>query len=911
MQSVNAPQKAASGRAAKIPKKRYPHSFWWYLKLFFTGLSLVVFCAIVVTLAIGKGIYDELSATIPDINLMSQRVNTGSTKIWSAPDVYTKKRVLLAEFKGEEKRWLPIENLKVTRQYGGKNVRVPGRLIDATTSVEDKTFFTHPGMDLKRIAGAALANYKAGASVQGGSTITEQLAVNIYLKRNKDTRRRLKTALLALQLERRYSKDEILEMYLNVIYYGNRAYGCEAAARTYFNKSAADLSIAEAALLAGLPQSPTSHNPFEHFDSAKKRQGIVLKEMLQNGKLNYTQFVQAKNDSSVESEIAQSHKRFTANRQNKPRWIAPYFVSYTRQFLQKKYNYTDDSLNNAALNVYTTLDPQMQNAAEVAVRRRLGNLGGGKKLQAALVCIDPWTGGVLAMVGGRDYYNTRLNGEYNRAAQAKRQSGSTFKPYVYATAMEQGYTPNSIVIDSPLRVRDVQEVRRGGKEIKNYDFIHRGAIPFYKAIGMSNNVAATRVLLKVGIPNVIEKAHLMGIESPLVQYPSLALGASNISLLENTSAFGVFATRGLRAEETPIDYVTGPEGQTLIETEKPVRGARVLSQEAGDKMWQMLRYVVTSGTGKAAQIEGSDVIGKTGTTSSNKDVWFMGATRQLSCGVWIGYDRPSELYGSSGGKWSAPLWRTFMVQALDVWRKRNVVATMIEDARATNLARTSAQQTKKFVSRRLCDESGMLALKGCLHTHNEEFSTASDVPTQFCNLPSHVSRTQQMQNTSGAPQPGDIGYQNPGDAVNEADATARAESQARQKNPDGTGADNNDINAGATDTQADNYAPPADGTVDQNGNPNGGATDGAPARRENTSGRSRRASAIPVADTNIEYSKPQAGTDTAPSDSGNEVLVRVCADSAELATRNCPVTVERFFAPSEVPKRLCTMHGRR
>ncbi len=908
--------KSASVSTPKNPiKKRYPHSFWWYLKLFFNGVLLLLFCGIVAILAVGKDLYDRFESTVVDINVMTQRTKTGSTKIWSAPGTGGK-RVLLAELKGDKRQWIPIENLKVTRQYGGKDVRVPGRLIDATLSIEDARFYTHPGMDIKRILGAARANFRAGSSVQGGSTITEQLAVNLFLKRDKDLGRRLKTAMMALQLERRFSKDEILEMYLNEIPYGNRAEGCEAAARLYFDKSAADLSIAEAALMAGLPQGPGRLNPFEHFDRAKKRQELVLRGMLQNGKVNYTQYLQAKKDASVESAIARSHERMLAGRRSKERWIAPHFVSYVKQFLEKKYNYTEDTLNNGALDIYTTLDPQMQQAAEQMVRRRLQNLGGGRKLQAALVCIDPWTGGILTMVGGRDYYDTANNGEWNRAAQAKRQSGSTFKPYVYAAAMEQGYTPNSIVIDSPLRVRDVQEVKRGGHEVKNYDFRYRGAMPFYKAIGISDNVAATRVLLKVGIPTVVEKAHLMGIESPLVPYPSLALGTSEISLLENTSAFGVFATRGLRAEETPIDHVNGPDGQTVIETEKPVRGARVLSQEAGDKMWQMLRYVVTNGTGQQAQISGVDVIGKTGTTSSNKDVWFMGATKQLSCGVWIGYDRPSELYGSSGGKWSAPLWRNFMVQALETWRQRNIVASMIEDARATSLARSSAQQTKKYVSRRICDESGMIALAGCSRSHNEQFSAAGDIPNQVCDIPAHVERTQQMMDKSGAPQPGDIGYNANGYKPNDDDpsergATARAESQADQTGLENQRDQSNGINAGATDTRTDDYAPPADGTLNSDGtrsrNSGNRSPDGITTRRENISSRMRRDKAANSARP-IEYSNPSSGE---TSDSGNEVLVRVCADSGERATSLCPVTVERFFAPADVPKQFCTIHRRR
>ncbi|HVF85085.1 MAG TPA: penicillin-binding transpeptidase domain-containing protein, partial [Abditibacteriaceae bacterium] len=533
-------------------------------------------------------------------------------------------------------------------------------------------------------------------------------------------------------------------------------------------------------------------------------------------------------------------------------------------------------------------------------------LSSRKKLQAALVCIDPWTGGVLAMVGGRDYYDTAHNGEWNRAVQGKRQSGSTFKPFVYATAMEQGFTPNSPVLDSPLRVLNNREVRRGGHEIKNYDFIHRGWIPLYKAIGVSDNVAAVRVLMKVGIQNVVEKAHLMGIESPLVPVPTLALGTSDISLLENTSAFGVFATRGLRAEETPIDHINGPDGETIIETEKPVRGARVLSQEAGNKMWQMLRYVVADGTGQQAQIDGVEVIGKTGTTSNNKDVWFMGATKQLVTGVWIGYDRPSELYGSSGGKWSAPLWRSFMVKALDTWRQRNVVATMIEDARSTTLAKRNAEQTKKYVMRRICDESGLLAISGCPDAHMVEFSASGDVPTQICAIPEHVQRTQEMQDKSGRPRPGDLGYDDPnsqsGSASSPRDMTARSEARDATQSSAGTG-----------DSVPENSAPPADATSNMDGATGNSDDDFGTARNQNTAydaqSEAARRAAIRMAAAN-EYANAVSSA-VAPadeSDGGNEVLVRLCADSGELARRNCSVTVERFFAPDEVPRKLCTQH---
>jgi penicillin-binding protein 1A len=252
--------------------------------------------------------------------------------------------------------------------------------------------------------------------------------------------------------------------------------------------------------------------------------------------------------------------------------------------------------------------------------------------------------------------------------------------------MEAGYTPESKVMDKPLTVQ--------GHDVHNDDHRYRGLITFQKALGISDNVAATRILMRLGIGNVVEKAHQFGITSTLHPVPSLALGTSEITVLENTSAFGVFATGGLRAEPTPVERVDNSAGETLVQHAHPVQAARVISEPSAAEMQQMLRYVVTSGTGQNADISGLDVIGKTGTTSDNKDVWFMGSTKQLVCGIWMGYDLPSELHGSSGGGWCAPAWRAFMEKASDIWGKRDPVQKLVESARATQLRRVQADQNR-------------------------------------------------------------------------------------------------------------------------------------------------------------------------------------------------------------------------
>lgn len=657
------------------------HTFWWYLKWFFITIQVVLFCVIVATVAILFGIYNRLNEIVPDVRSITVRTKAEPTVVL-ASDGST-----LAKFQGEYRDWVDFADLQRKVERNGQMVSEPGYLAAATVAVEDWRFYSHMGMDPIRITKAALVNFTSGRISQGGSTITEQLATNLYLTRTRTVARRLQEALLALKLERTFSKDEILTLYLNEIYYGNNAYGCEAASQRYFNKHAGELSIAQAAFLAGLPNSPSNFDPFDHFDRAKKRQRVVLNAMFTRKKINYGQYQDALKDKSLKAEIEKSKARYKNQRTQTSRWRAPHFVAYVKKYLQRHYHWSDEFLTKGGLKIYTTLDPDIDKVAEEVMDRRLRQLSSRKKvLQGALVCIDPWTGHIIAMYGGRDFYDAKMGGQFNRATMAKRQPGSTFKPYIYATAMEAGYTPDSIVIDKPYTIQ--------GHEVHNYDHRHRGAISFRTAIGISNNVAATRILMRLGIGNVIEKAHQFGITSTLRPVPSLALGTSEVTVLENTSAFGIFATGGLRAEPTPIERVDNSAGETLVQHAHPVQAARVLSEPSSEEMQKMLHYVVTSGTGRNANISGQYVMGKTGTTSDNKDVWFLGATKKLSCGIWMGYDRPSELRGASGGGWCGPAWRSFMREANDIWDKRDPVQKLVENARATQLRRVQAEQEK-------------------------------------------------------------------------------------------------------------------------------------------------------------------------------------------------------------------------
>ncbi len=721
-------------------------------------LSLIVFCVIIVAITMGKGLYDQLQNTPADIRVLLQKNRAEPSRVYAADGS------LLAEFDTQNRDFIPISELRVERRRGVGFQTEDGRLIDATLSMEDARFYNHPGTDAKRIIGAMLANYEAGKVTQGGSTITEQLVKNVYQTNKRSVSRRLTSTLMALQLERKLSKDEILEAYLNEIPYGNRAYGCEAGAETYFGKHAKDLSIAEAALLAGLPQAPSSLNPFKYYDRAAARQKLVLHEMWEKKHINWGQYQEALKDTETKKLIEKQAKIISEKRANPTPWKSPYFVSYVREYLRKNYGY---DLDEPGLKVYTTLDPKLQKIAENALSN--GVAEHGSKLQGALVSIDPWTGQIVAMVGGRD--PNPGNGTFNRAVQAKRQPGSTMKPYIYAAAMEAGLTPSSMVNDSQLWVCGTGECppnkrskRRGGHEVRNDNRRHDGLQSLEFGLAQSNNVIATKLLLKVGIQTAVQKAHLMGIRSSLDPVPSLALGTSGVSLLEHVSGYGVFATKGLRAEPTPVVRVENYNGDVLLEQPNPVRASRVLSQNAANEMYGMLRNVITDGTGRPVNrmLPDMEIIGKTGTTSNNKDVWFIGASPELVTGVWMGYDMEKTLGNDSfGGTWSGPVFASFMRQAVPIWKNRpdKSMQKLVEDKRATEQQRYQAAQYKQYVRVRICKETGLLATKYCPDTEMRQFSAAGGAPTKFCDVHTREStQPRSLDDGAAPPRAGDLGY---------------------------------------------------------------------------------------------------------------------------------------------------------
>ena len=721
-------------------------------------LSLIVFCVIIVAVTMGKGLYDQLQSTPADIRVLLEKNRAEPSRVYAADGS------LLAEFNLDKRDYIPLDQLRVVRRRGNQFITEDGRLIDATLSMEDARFYNHPGTDAKRILGAMLANYEAGKVTQGGSTITEQLVKNVYLNNKRTMARRLTTTLIALQLERKLSKDEILEAYLNEIFYGYHSYGCQAAAQTYFGKDAKDLTIAEAALMAGLPQNPTNLNPFKHYEAAKARQRLVLHEMWEKKHINWGQYQEALKDEETQKLVEKRYEVLKRERANPPQWKSPYFVSYVRQYLQKNYGY---NLDEPGLKVYTTLDPKLQKIAEQQLTQ--GVASHGRKLQGALVSIDPWSGQVVAMVGGRD--PNPGNGTFNRAVQAKRQPGSTMKPYIYAAAMEAGLRPTTTLVDSQLWVCGTSECppnkrskRRGGHEVRNYTRGHVGATTLENGLAQSNNVIATKLLLKVGIQTAVQKAHLMGVQSSLSPYPSLALGTSDVSLLEHVSAYGVFATKGLRAEPTPVVRVENYNGDVLLEQPNPVRASRVLSKNAANEMYGMLRNVVQNGTGRPVgnALPGMEIIGKTGTTSDNKDVWFMGASPELVTGVWMGYDTPQPLgFGSAGGKWCGPVFADFMRQAVPYWKSKpdKSMQKLVEDKRATEQQRYLAAQYKQYVTVRVCKETGLLATKECPDTERRTFSAAGGAPTKFCDVHTRQpTQARTLDDGGERARAGDLGF---------------------------------------------------------------------------------------------------------------------------------------------------------
>ncbi len=617
----------------------------------------------------------------------------------------------------------------------------PQVLREAIVSIEDKDFYRHSGINFWRIMGAAYRDIASGGKVQGASTLTMQLARNLFLSPDRRWQRKVQEAMLAVQIERRFTKAQIFTLYANQISLGHGTFGFEAASEFYFSKPARKLTLEEAALLAGLPKGPTVYSPINHPDRAQRRRNLVINAMLEDGKITAAQAADARSAPLI---LHLAHD---------PNSLAPYFVEETRRYLEGKYG--ADQVHEGGLKVYTTLDVDLQRAANQAVldglaayERRHGwkghlenvvfngvtlgkyvhpdwddepevngyihalvtsagtgiatvkfgrytaalgqadvawtrqklaailktgdicyvkilSLGtnGAARIsleqdsgaQGSLLAIDNATGGIKAMVGGRDFNDSK----FDRATQAMRQVGSSFKPYVYTTVIDQGASPDDTILDEPVSF----ETPSGPYSPHNYDENFEGIITLRRALAQSRNIPALKLANKVGIKSVIDYAERFGITAKLPPYLPVALGAAEITLMEQTSAYSVFPNDGVRVIPRYITRVTDYEGRVLEEDFPEVKD--VISERTARIMTSMLREVVLHGTGIAAAKLPFPVAGKTGTTNDFTDAWFMGFSPTMTCGVWVGYDEKKSLGAKETGAHAAlPIWMNFMTVAM-------------------------------------------------------------------------------------------------------------------------------------------------------------------------------------------------------------------------------------------------------
>ena len=583
-------------------------------------------------------VFTILPRSLPPVTALENFEPVQGSKIFDDSDE------LITEFHVERRIFVPL-------------TQIPKALKDAILATEDARFYSHFGVDPMGIARAVYQNFRHGRIVEGGSTITQQLAKVLFLTPDKSLDRKLKEAVLAVELERRYSKDRLLEMYLNQIYFGHGAFGVEAAARTFFGKSVKDLSIPESALLAGLPKAPSTYSPFEHPDAAKRRRAIVLARMVD---VNVLKEAEAKTLSAAKLDLVPPERRRTTGQ---------HYLEYVQQLLESAYG--ADVVFKGGLQVYTTLSPTMQLKAEQSLReglkaletRRLkasekaGTAPVTERPEGALLALDPQTGHIKAMVGGYDFFKS----EFNRATQARRQPGSSFKPFVYIAALEAGLTAATEVEDSPVEFPGGPNGKPWKPE--NYDRKFRGPVTLQQALEESVNVATVKVQERIGLRRTINVARRMGVQSPLGENLSLALGTSELSLLELTSAYGTLANQGQWLHPTTVRYVLDAQGKLLEENVPEPK--QVLTPELAFVATQMLKGTIDRGTGVAAKALGRPAAAKTGTTNDYSNAWFIGFTPQLATGVWVGYDRPRSLgKDETGSRVAVPIWTTFMQSAL-------------------------------------------------------------------------------------------------------------------------------------------------------------------------------------------------------------------------------------------------------
>ncbi|MFH1994062.1 MAG: PBP1A family penicillin-binding protein [Pseudomonadota bacterium] len=577
------------------------------------------------------GAFLALTHDLPQIRELESYTPSAVTRVYSAD------KVLLAELYLEKRDPVALK-------------QIPYYLKAALIATEDRNFYQHSGVDLKGILRAIIRDIQAGEFVEGASTITQQLAKTLFLTPRKNIIRKIKEAILAFQLERRYTKDEILELYLNQVYFGSSAYGVESAARIFFGKPAKELGLAECALIAGMPKAPSRYSPFINKDLALSRRNTVLRQMKATGIITETTYLEA---LKTPLDLVKKDKDSIA---------APYFVEYIKKFLEEILG--SAQLYKGGLTVLTTLDFELQKAADRSVANGLLALETrmkqrkikGPEPQSALVCLDILSGGILAMVGGKDFFKS----PFNRATAAHRQPGSAFKPIVYAHAIERGIPQNTIILDAPVAFKDPEKKEW---QPENFTKIYQGEMTLRMALSLSKNIPAVRLIEMLGPYSTARFAYDLGIESTLSPNLSLALGTSEVTLLELTAAYATFPNGGKRIKPFGVVEVLDRKGK-IIWRVKPQK-KMAMSRTGAAIMTDMLQGVIQEGTGQQARVIQRPVAGKTGTTNDYKDALFIGFSPAIAAGVWVGQDSSATLGAlETGARAALPIWIEFMQAAL-------------------------------------------------------------------------------------------------------------------------------------------------------------------------------------------------------------------------------------------------------
>ena len=666
-----------------------------------------ILLVLVILLVAGIKTYNTYKKDLPSLSQLHNIEPSLVTKIYAADSTVIK------EFYTERRILTPL-------------TRIPQHLIDALLATEDRRFFDHWGASILSMSRAVWNGFWSGERVKATSTITQQLARTLFLTRERTIARKVKEILTSIKIERNYTKEEILEMYLNQSYFGSGAYGVQAAAQLYFSKNVEDLNISECAVLIGIPKNPSRYSPIKHPDLAMQRRNVVLLSMKAFGKIS--------------AELSDSLRSLPLeiDPASEPVGEAPYFTEMVRRYLEEKYG--EDVLYQEGLSVYTTLDLELQRTAEELLCQELENrqqameqtraltdtnytlevidsTGGEpvarreyKQIQGAMVALDNSSGDILVLVGGKDFRESK----FNRAVQALRQPGSGFKPFVYTAAIDNGAKPTDIMYDIPIILTG-----EDGKEWspENFDEIFRGPVTLREALAKSINVISAKLIQKVTPQQTIFFASHMGITTRLAPYPSLALGSSEVTLWDIVSAFSVFPNGGIRVEPKFVVKITDRYGKVL-EEKRLSRREEVLSAQTAYIMTTMLESVINRGTGFGARARGftHPAGGKTGTSDFCMDNWFTGFTRHITAGVWIGYDDKTVIGKNVTGAHTAlPVWADFMIKAHG------------------NLPPEDFRIPPGIHFETVCLESGLLATDQCPRIITDVF-TDQTRPQRYCDL---------------------------------------------------------------------------------------------------------------------------------------------------------------------------------